>query len=182
MNVRLAELRKELELSQNEFADRVGISSNYVWMLENGSRKASDKTLKSICRAFNVNIDWLKTGFGPHFLDANSDRETLVYEAIKKARPDMPDSFPRRIAEAMAKLDSDDWLFLARLAQDMAEKADAAKKSAPDESKADDEMVYSETVAKNEQRTPFAVRKGHDSELLEAAKTRVKKVPGSDLE
>lgn len=103
-------------------------------------------------------------------------------DALKKARPDMPDSFAAHVAEALDKLDADDWMFLAKLAQDMAKKAKEAQKTAPDESKADDEMVYSETVAKNEQRTPFAVRKGHDAELLEEAKTRVKKVPGSDLE
>ena len=162
------------------FADALGVSRSTVESYEYGKRQPSTAYINYVCERFNVSRDWLTTGFGD--MDAGESREMYALDALKKARPDMPDSFPRRIAEAMAKLDSDDWLFLARLAQDMAEKADAVKKSAPDESKADDEMVYSETVAKNEQRTPFAVRKGHDSELLEAAKTRVEKVPGSDLE
>lgn len=177
---RLKIVRKKRRMTLQAFADALGVSRSTVESYEYGKRQPSTAYINYVCERFNVSRDWLTTGFGD--MDAGESREMYALDALKKARPDMPDSFAAHVAEALDKLDADDWMFLAKLAQDMAKKAKEAQKTAPDESKADNEMVYSETVAKNEQRTPFAVRKGHDTELLEEAKTRVKKVPGSDLE
>lgn len=179
MGERLRLIRKALGMSQIEFAKKLSLTQNWVSMVETNKGTLSDGTQHVLCELFGVNPEWLRDGSGKQWADPP---EESTFDMLKQARPDMPDNFAQHIAEALDKLDADDWMFLARFAQDMAEKADAAKKSAQDESKADNEMVYSETVAKNEQRTPFAVRKGHDTELLEEAKTRVKKVPGSDLE
>ena len=176
---RVRKVRQHMGMGQTEFAKALGVTRNYVSYVENGKRNLSETALNWVGALSGANIAWLRDGSGKPLADRP---EESTFDMLKKARPDMPDNFAKHIADALDKLVADDWMFLARFAQDMAEKADAAKKSAPDESKADDEMVYSETVAKNEQRTPFAVRKGHDTELLEEAKTRVKKVPGSDLE
>lgn len=176
---RVRMVRQHMGMGQSEFAKALGVTRNYVSYVETGKRNLSEAALNWAGTLSGANIEWLRDGSGKPWADPP---EESTFDMLKKARPDMPDNFAQHIAEALDKLDADDWMFLARFAQDMAERADTAKKSAPDESKADDEMVYSETVAKNEQRTPFAVRKGHDTELLKAAKARVKKVPGSDLE
>lgn len=176
---RVRMVRQHMGMGQSEFAKALGVTRNYVSYVETGKRNLSEAALNWVGTLSGANIEWLRDGSGKPWADPP---EESTFDMLKQARPDMPDNFAQHIAEALDKLDADDWMFLARFARDMAEKADAVKKSAPDESKADDEMVYSETVAKNEQRTPFAVRKGHDTELLEEAKTRVEKVPGSDLE
>ena len=170
MGERLRLIRKAFGMSQIEFAKRLSLTQNWVSMVETNKGTLSDGTQHMLCELFGVNPEWLRDGSGKQWADPP---EESTFDMLKQARPDMPDNFAQHIAEALDKLDADDWMFLARFAQDMAERADTAKKSAPDESEADDEMVYSETVAKNEQRTPFAVRKGHDTELLEEAKTRV---------
>ena len=169
MNVRLATIRKELGLSQKEFAERLGLTSNFVWLLEKGDSNPSKKTLETICYTFNVSKEWLENGSGPRFVDASVDRETAFYKAIKKARPDMPGSFPKDFAAAMAKLSEDDWLFIARMAQDMAKKAretQAAEQEKPPDA---DNTIYSVTAAKNAQPTPFKVQAGRDEELFREA-------------
>ena len=169
MNVRLAAIRKELGLSQTEFAERLGLTSNFVWMLEKGDRNPSKKTIETICSTFNVSREWLENGSGPRFVDASVDREKAVYDAIKKARPDMPDSFPKDFAAAMAKLSEDDWMFIARMAQDMAKKARETQAAEQEKPPDTDNTIYSVTAAKNAQPTPFKVQAGRDEELFREA-------------
>lgn len=68
-------LRKKLELSQDEFAAQLGLSRNFVWMLEKGEREPSERTINDICRIFNVNPDWLKSGEGEMYLAPTREDE-----------------------------------------------------------------------------------------------------------
>ena len=80
----------------------------------------------------------------------------------------MPDSFPKDFAAAMAKLSEDDWLFIARMAQDMAKKARETQ-AAEQEKPPDDGFIYGQTAAKNAQPTPFKVQAGRAEELFREA-------------
>lgn len=68
INERIKVLRNELNLTQTEFADRLGLSQNTIANYECGRRNLSDQTIKSICREFNVNVLWLENGEGEMFL------------------------------------------------------------------------------------------------------------------
>ena len=63
---RIRKIRKELNLTQQEFASRIGMKRNSIAQIEIG-RNTSDQTIFSICREFNVNELWLKTGNGSMF-------------------------------------------------------------------------------------------------------------------
>lgn len=52
---RFKELRKELNVTQQEFADKLKISRNFVAQIEMGSKVPSDRTIDDVCREFNVN-------------------------------------------------------------------------------------------------------------------------------
>lgn len=67
MNERIALVRKSLGLTQEKFAEQVGLSRNFMWMIESGTRVPSDRTISDICREFNVNETWLRTGEGEMF-------------------------------------------------------------------------------------------------------------------
>ena len=58
MNARIEAVRKHEGLTQEQFADRINLSRNYLWMLENGSRTPSDRTIKDICDKFGVREAW----------------------------------------------------------------------------------------------------------------------------
>ena len=64
MSVRLKKLRKHLKLTQDEFGKRLKIKRNTIANYEIGRNEPIDGVLYSICREFNVNEAWLKTGAG----------------------------------------------------------------------------------------------------------------------
>ncbi len=68
MNTRIKELRTALNLTQEDFAKRLGIKRNTVGNYETGNRKPSEQTITSICREFSVNKNWLCEGVGEMFL------------------------------------------------------------------------------------------------------------------
>lgn len=68
MNERIHELIKALNMKQAEFAKRIGVSRPFVSELCSGNKKPSDRTVADICREFNVNEQWLRTGEGDMFL------------------------------------------------------------------------------------------------------------------
>ena len=68
MNERLKKIRKELNLSQEEFGKRLGITGGGISKLEKGERNITEQMQKSICREFKVNVLWLTDGEGEPFL------------------------------------------------------------------------------------------------------------------
>lgn len=76
MNERLKELRKEhLHLTLEKFGEPLGVKHNTVSQLENGKNKLTDQMILLICRTYNVNEKWLRTGNGPVFQDLPEDDE-----------------------------------------------------------------------------------------------------------
>lgn len=69
MNDRIKALREHLGLSQPEFANRAKVSIGSIWNIENGEVTPSAKTLRAIESAFNVNLEWIKTGKGEMLSD-----------------------------------------------------------------------------------------------------------------
>ncbi len=72
MNERIKKLRKTLDLTQQEFGNRIGMKQNTIALIEKG-RNTSDQTIFSICREFDVNEEWLRNGTGEMFKPATSD-------------------------------------------------------------------------------------------------------------
>lgn len=72
MNDRLKLLRRTLGLTQAEFAECIGSVQNTITGYESGRRNPSNPVISSICREFNVNEEWLRTGAGEMFLAAPS--------------------------------------------------------------------------------------------------------------
>lgn len=74
MNNRLKELRIESNLTQTEFGQRIGLDSkSHISLLESGARNITDRTIKDICREFNVNEDWFRFGTLPKYKIAGDD-------------------------------------------------------------------------------------------------------------
>lgn len=65
---RLKYIRKTLNLTQKNFAKEIGMSRSGYSQIETGDRPISDRLIKSICMAFNVNENWLRTGKGEMFI------------------------------------------------------------------------------------------------------------------
>lgn len=79
MNERLKELRKEhLHLTLEKFGEPLGVKHSALSHLENGKNKLTDQMILSICRTYNVNEEWLRTGNGKVFMDEQDDNELAL--------------------------------------------------------------------------------------------------------
>ena len=67
MDKRLKKLRKELDLTQSAFAERIGMKQNTIATYEMGRSIPSDQAIRSMCREFGVNEEWLRNGIGEMF-------------------------------------------------------------------------------------------------------------------
>ena len=85
MKDRLKKVRKSLDLTQQEFADRIGIKRNSYANYETGRNIPIDAIILSICREFKVNEEWLRTGAGGDeniFIRLSKDEELAMYTQI----------------------------------------------------------------------------------------------------
>ena len=64
MNERIKQLRSRLGLTQQEFADKLGIKRGTLANYEIGRNEPIDAVISLICREFEVNEVWLRTGEG----------------------------------------------------------------------------------------------------------------------
>lgn len=64
MKDRIKALRKELGLTQEKFADRLGVKRNTIATYEIGRNEPIDAVISLICKEFHVNEEWLRTGEG----------------------------------------------------------------------------------------------------------------------
>jgi len=61
---RIRELRG-FDMTQSEFAGRIGVTQGYLSSLERGEKEAGAAVLLGISRAFGKSVDWLLTGQSP---------------------------------------------------------------------------------------------------------------------
>lgn len=119
MNERLKKLRKTLDLTQQEFADRIGIKRNSLANYETGRNTPIDAILISICREWNVNEEWLRTGNGEMFIELTRDEqiENFVGDVLKSEE----DSFKKKFISMLSALDESDWEVLQKMVELMQE-------------------------------------------------------------
>lgn len=79
---RLKKLRKELDLTQQAFADKIGMKQNTIAQYEMGRTTPSDAIVFSICREFGVREEWLRTGEGGMFEQLTEQQKIMKYTAL----------------------------------------------------------------------------------------------------
>lgn len=118
MKERIKELRSKLNLTQQGFADKLSTSRSNIACYETGKNTPSDAVISLICREFNVNEDWLRTGAGEMFLPITRDDEIakLTTDLFKEEE----DSFKTRLILTLSKLDESEWAVLEKIAKELA--------------------------------------------------------------
>lgn len=111
MNLRLKKLRKRLGLSQEAFANRLGMKGSSISLLESGNRNITEPVIRSICREFNVDYIWLTTGAGEMFVDSSDDDVISTIEHIMESE----NEFYKKIFRSLSKLDDEDILDIERI-------------------------------------------------------------------
>ncbi len=144
MNKRLKTLRKNLALSQEAFGGRLGVTGTAISRMEIGNRAVTEQMILAICREFNVNEEWLRTGNGEMFLDFTED------EFSKAAAPLSNDPFIRSLIVEYWKLDENSKKlfrdFIHKLSDDMRglEQTAATKENTTVETSLSDDAIERE--------------------------------------
>ena len=81
MNKRIRELREKLGLNQTDFGAKIGLTQKPVSKMETAGGTVTERNQKAICKAFNVNLDWLKYGVGEMFME---NREVLIQSVVEE--------------------------------------------------------------------------------------------------
>lgn len=112
---RIRKIRKELKLTQQEFASRIGTSQNVLANYETGRRNPSASVINNICKTFHINEIWLRTGEGERFLLA--DTESQLIEWAKTILNEKDTSFKKRFVTMLMAFDENKWKLLEELLQ-----------------------------------------------------------------
>ena len=92
MNERIKKIRKDLGLNQKDFGEKIKIVRSSVAKIETGENNPSEQTIDLICRVFNVNEKWLRTGEGSvykeklsiaEYLENITDEDYLIKDIIE---------------------------------------------------------------------------------------------------
>lgn len=114
---RIKTVRNTIGMTQQEFAQRLGISRNNIASYETGKSNPGESVIALICREYRVNEHWLRTGEGEMFLNLSPDEEIAAF--IGDALSCSDDSFKKRLMSALAKLDDRGWDALEKLIDDI---------------------------------------------------------------
>nr|DAN94909.1 MAG TPA: helix-turn-helix domain protein [Caudoviricetes sp.] len=113
MKERIKELRKTLGLTLESFGDKVGVGKSTISRIENGTNGLTEQMILSICREFNVNEEWLRSGTGEMFKDMTLDEEIISF--IGDIQWDASNTFKKRFVSAIAKLNDEEWKVLEKI-------------------------------------------------------------------
>lgn len=117
MKDRLKELRKALNLTQQKFADKLGVKQNTIAQYEMGRNDPSDAVIISICREFGVSESWLRNGEGEMFIPMTLDEEIASF--IGGIQADIEPTFQKRFISALAKLSPEEWKTIEHIMRNM---------------------------------------------------------------
>lgn len=105
MKNRIKQLRKEQGLTQQAFGEKLNVSKSTIESIEYGRREATDRIISDICRVFNANEEWIRTGEGSPYREAT--REEEIAELVLSLARSPEDSFTMKLAEILPRLSED---------------------------------------------------------------------------
>ena len=115
MKNRILKIRKEQNLTQDAFAERLNLSKNFVWMLEKGERIPSERTILDICREFNVSYFWLTEGIEPMYEEIDTNSMARIDNIMTGEN-----KFAKSVFREFSKLDEKEWANLEKLIKNIA--------------------------------------------------------------
>ena len=117
MNNRIKELLAAKGMTQEQFADKLGLKRNTIATYETGAKPVSDRTISDICREFGVNEAWLREGIEPMYKEKDGGFSNLLSEL-----EETDDDFIKNLITIYMELDDDSKKALRKIAEGLARK------------------------------------------------------------
>lgn len=113
---RISKFIEETEgLTKTKFADTIGVSQAFVSQMCSGVRVPSDRTITDICTKFNISEQWLRTGEGDMIVKMSINDELAAFTGKLQRE----DSFRKRFISVLSTLDTEDWIVLEKIADEL---------------------------------------------------------------
>lgn len=119
MNERVKQIRKAYGMTQREFAEALGVTNVAISKIESGQRGLTSQMIRSICREFEVDEQWLLTGEGeatPKF-----SRRAELARWVGRALKDEPESWRYQLLNALETLTQEDYEAIVKVAEKIVE-------------------------------------------------------------
>lgn len=125
MNERIKYVRAERGLTQEQFANKIGLTRNYVARIEIGERTPSDRTILDICEKFGVSEKWLRTGIGEPFNPISKSDEIAAFigKLVKSQSP-----IQQAFITVLARTTPDEWALFEKKLIELAAEVENIKK------------------------------------------------------
>ena len=146
MNISLKKVRKALDLTQAEFAKKIGTTANVLTHYETGRRNPSNSVINNICKTFNVSENWLRTGEGDMLLPTPA---TVVDGVVKEYGLDELD---KQIILEYIKLPEAERQVVKHYIQNLTNSI-SPPKTFEEEARAEAERYYQELVKEKKQES-----------------------------
>lgn len=108
-------------VSKSEFARKINVTPAYISKLgKNPDSVPSDRTIYDICREYDINEEWLRTGKGE--MQIPLTRSDTIAKFAGELIKEEDDSFKKKLINVLAKLDENQWEVLEDIAKMLTEK------------------------------------------------------------
>lgn len=118
MKDRIRKLRRGMDLTQQEFASKIGTTANVLTNYETGRRNPSASVINNICKTFNVNEEWLREGTGEMFMELDVEDQLMAWAG--KVLGGQDSKFKKRFVTMLMSLSDSEWEFLEKKAKELA--------------------------------------------------------------
>ena len=176
INARIKQLRKKKKLNQTEFGSVIGLKNSAISKMEQEGSVVVDQNIQLICEKFQVRREWLIDGIGEMFAARTKNDELM--EWAKRVSQSPHDSFPYRLAEALARLDEPQWKMLEQIFDRIMTEGDTensnAPKANPAKSKASQPIPHDD-----DDDNPDVIRRSYHRQLDQALDNEEKAVSAS---
>ena len=85
---RVNAIRKKKEMTMEQFGEKIGVQKSAVSKIEKDKVNLTEANIIAICREFDVNENWLRTGEGdmPRKLSEEEEIATLVSDVLEEGK------------------------------------------------------------------------------------------------
>lgn len=125
LQTRIKETRKALNLTQEKFADSLGIPKRTFIAYECGQNPIPERLIISICAVHGVNEQWLRTGEGEMFPKPDTDP---LWGMLGQVLKEEKSSFRRQLITALCQLEPDEIAVFEKIFEKFLAEREKAKK------------------------------------------------------
>ena len=122
MKDRIKLVRKKAGMTMDKFGEQIGIKRSAVSQIESGINSPAEITVKAICREFNVNEEWLRSGSGEMY-NTLGEHEIIMQRLAKVQRATGDEKkfaiFKERLASAILNMDGHGCKAMIEMLKDM---------------------------------------------------------------